>query len=180
MKKGLIWCMATLLLMLAACSRENGGQEPPASEPVKDAPPIEKIIRSEQQAFSVRLPESYQLLAEEPGNDIVWSAHNENAMLRIQLFSDNAQSVQYLADNTPALLQGVNEEAQVEALSAPPSLPTQADVAAWRVHHAAGDVLALTFRCDDRRARALLFNRGDSEQIFLNAVASMRCGTAQE
>lgn len=182
--KKMLWMLVSVLVLLTACSRDDSGHsEPPASEPPASevAAPTWRDALSDNQAFSVRLPEGYTLTGEEPGNDVVLSAQDERAFMRIQLFDDGAQSAEYLLRNTPQTLAAVTEDADVQQLSAAPvRIANSSEMTAWRVAHPDGNVLAIIFRQNHHWVRLMLFNHGDSEAVFLSIAATVRAQTPKE
>ena len=102
---------------------ESTEQEEPAeesAEPVQENPAATEGILtvSESQSYELYLLPGYELTAEEPNKDVVYSSENDELFMRVETFKPEEADFAFADDSIQQTLKAVNEDAELTELPA--------------------------------------------------------------
>lgn len=110
---------------------ENAGQdtdapeadedsEHPAEEPAEENPAVNEgtLTTSDSQSYELYLFPAYELTAEEPNKDVVYSTENDALFMRIETFTPDEADFAFADDSIQQTVQASNDKAELMELPA--------------------------------------------------------------
>lgn len=94
--------------------------EEPAEEPAEDNPAVNEgtLTASDSQSYELYLLPSYELTAEEPNKDVVYSTENDALFMRIETFKPDEADFAFAEESIQQTVQASNENAELTELPA--------------------------------------------------------------
>lgn len=145
-------------------TEEEATEEETTEETEEQSEPIGERVESDNQPFSLELIDTYELTAEEPNRDVVFSKENDSQFMRIETFAkadaDREQLVQTLKDTVTASGSG---DAATE-ISAE-ELPQVEAPAGYELDIEGGKVSGYVFETELHFVRVMIYDSSDTPKF---------------
>lgn len=145
--------------------------EEPAEEPAEDNPAVNEgtLTASDSQSYELYLLPSYELTAEEPNKDVVYSTENDALFMRIETFKPDEADFAFAEESIQQTVQASNENAELTAL--PPLDGAEfKNSSVYEIPTENGKVTGVAFEKDGLIVKLTIFDLTDAgvTEEFLN------------
>ncbi|TAA72163.1 hypothetical protein [Planococcus salinarum] len=145
--------------------------EEPAEQPAEDNPAVNEgtLTVSDSQSYELYLLPAYELTAEEPNKDVVYSTENDALFMRIETFKPDEADFAFAEESIQQTVQASNENAELTELPALDGAEFK-NSSVYEIPTENGKVTGVAFEKDGLVVKLTIFDLTDASvtEEFLN------------